>query len=44
MSAPITWGSHNENDVTVTIAGLWRDGDWQHVATGCTALVLTLPP
>jgi len=28
------------NDVTVTIAGLWRYGDWRHVATGCTALVL----
>jgi len=27
------------NDVTMTIAGLWRYGDWQHVATGCTALV-----
>jgi len=25
---------HNENDVTVTIAGLWRYGDWRHVATG----------
>jgi len=23
----------------MTIAGLWRYGDWQHVATGCTALV-----
>jgi len=30
---------HNENDVTITIAGLWRYGDWRHVATGCTALV-----
>jgi len=30
----------NENDVTVTIAGLWRYDDWRHVATGCTALVL----
>ena len=29
----------NENDVTMTIAGLWRYGDWRHVATGCTALV-----
>ena len=29
---------HNENDVTMIIAG-WRYGDWQHVATGCTALV-----
>jgi len=30
---------HNENDVTMTIAGLLRYGDWRHVATGCTALV-----
>jgi len=30
---------HNENDVTMTIAGLWRFDDWRHVATGCTALV-----
>jgi len=30
---------HNENDVTVTIAGLWRYSDWRHLATGCTALV-----
>jgi len=30
---------YHENDVTVTIAGLWRYGDWLHVATGCTALV-----
>jgi len=29
----------NENDVKMTIAGLWRYGDWQHVATGCTSLV-----
>jgi len=21
------------------IAGLWRHGDWRHVATGCNALV-----
>jgi len=27
---------HNENDVTMTIDGLWRYGDWRHVATGCT--------
>jgi len=31
---------HNENDVTMTIAGLWRYGEWRHVATGCTALVI----
>jgi len=30
---------HNENDVTMIIAGLWRYGDWRHVATGCNALV-----
>jgi len=29
---------HNENDVTMAIAGLWRYGDWRHVATGFTAL------
>ena len=23
------------------IAGLWRYGDWRHVATGCNALVLS---
>jgi len=23
----------------MTIAGLWRYGNWRHVATGCTALV-----
>jgi len=33
---------HNENDVPMTIAGLWIYGDWQHVAKGCTALVLLL--
>ena len=30
---------HNESDITMTIGDLWRYGDWQHVATGCTALV-----
>ena len=29
---------YNENDVI--IPGLWRYGDWRHVATGCTAVVL----
>ena len=29
---------HNENDVTVIIAGR-RYGDWRHAATGCSALV-----
>jgi len=23
------------------IAGLWRYDDWRHVATGCSALVIT---
>jgi len=31
--------SHNENDVTVTIASLRRYGSWRHVATGCTAVI-----
>jgi len=30
---------HNKNDVIMIIAGLWRYGDWPHVATGCNALV-----
>jgi len=30
---------HNENDVTMAIAGLWIYGDWRHVVTGCTTLV-----
>jgi len=30
---------HNENDVTVTIAGLWRYGNWRHVTTGCSTLL-----
>jgi len=30
---------HNENDVTMTLAGLWRYGDLRHVATGCNTLV-----
>jgi len=34
-------GRHNENDVTMTIAGLCRYGDWRHVAaTGSNALTL----
>ena len=36
--------SHNENDVTMTIAGLWRYGDRRHVATGCTVLVIIIIP
>ena len=32
---------HNENDVIMIIAGVWRYGDWRHVATGCSALVTT---
>jgi len=31
---------HNENDVTVIMAGR-RYGDWRHVATGCNALAFT---
>jgi len=31
---------HNENDVTMTIVGLWRYGNWRHVATGSTSLVI----
>jgi len=32
---------HNENDVIMTIADLWRYGDViGYMATGCTALVL----
>ena len=30
---------HNDNDVIMITAGLWRYGDWRHVATGCNALV-----
>jgi len=39
-SAASTAGArrHNENDVTMIIAGLSRYGDWRHLATGCTAL------
>jgi len=35
---------HNENDVILITAGLWRYGDWRHVATGCTALVIRCDP
>ena len=31
---------HNENDVTMTKAGLRRYGDWQHVATGCSSDII----
>jgi len=31
---------HSENDVTMTISGLWKYGDRRHVATGCTALAI----
>jgi len=31
---------HNENDVTMTITGLWRYGNWRRGhGMGCTALV-----
>ena len=33
-------GTRLANDVIMTIAGLWRYGDWQHVATGCDTLVI----
>ena len=33
---------HNENDVTMTIAGLWRYGDWRHVTTGCNCPVVLI--
>jgi len=34
-------GRHNENDVTMTMAGLCRYGDWRDVAaTGCNGLTL----
>jgi len=26
----------------MTIAALWRYGDWRHVATGCTAALVVL--
>jgi len=32
---------HNENDVIMIIAGLWRYGDWRHVATGLPRSSLT---
>ena len=38
-AAPGAARRRNENDVRMTTAGLWRYGDWRHVATGCTALV-----
>jgi len=28
-----------ENDIMMIIPGIWRYGDWRHVATGCNALV-----
>jgi len=34
-------GATHANDVIMIIAGLWRYGDWRHVATGCNALVLS---
>ena len=29
---------HNENDIIMTIAGLWRYGEWRHAAMGCNVL------
>jgi len=28
---------HNDNDITMIIAGLWRYDDWRHLATGCNS-------
>ena len=33
-------GARRANDVIMIIAGLWRYGNWRHVATGCSDLVL----
>jgi len=33
-------GARRAKNVIMIIAGLWRYGDWQHVATGCNALVI----
>jgi len=33
---------HDENDVIMIIAGLWRYVDWRHVATGCSDLPVVL--
>jgi len=41
-AASVVGGRRHENDVTMTTAGLWRYGDWRHVATGCTALVIII--
>ena len=35
-TAGLNWKLSNSS---LTIAGLWRYGDWRHVATGCTALL-----
>jgi len=31
---------HNDNDVIMIIAGLWRYGDWQHVAMDCNTVLV----
>jgi len=43
MTSQWEW-RHNENGgcETMTIAGLWRYGDWRHVATVCTAVAIII--
>jgi len=44
----LVWKSRHEfktvtiSNSSLTIAGLWTYGDWRHVATGCTVLVLII--
>ena len=35
-------GARLANGVIMIIAGLWRYGDWRHVATGCKALEIMI--
>jgi len=39
MSVTLGVVSSVANDIIIIIAGLWRCGDWRHVATGCNSLV-----
>ena len=39
MSITLGVASSVANDVIMITAGLWRYGDWRHVATGCNAIV-----
>jgi len=41
MGAASDVGARRANDVIMTTAGLWRYGNWRHVATGFNALVNT---